>query len=158
MPIEIDWEGLVVAFENRSRQITHFFDRDTGDVVQCVEARDPERHRRLVADRRFLALPKDRGERSEGDMREFLAMVERPELRRELERALASEDPSLAYRDALRASAADEQRFFAFKQQRARERAETWLASMDIPFQKRSEPVKAPREFPDGAPGGPRRR
>ena len=31
MPVDIDWEGLVVGFESRSRQITHFFDRQTGE-------------------------------------------------------------------------------------------------------------------------------
>ena len=30
--MNIDWEGLIVGFESRSRQITHFFDRETGDL------------------------------------------------------------------------------------------------------------------------------
>ena len=37
MPFEIDWEGLIVGFESRSHKITHFFDRQTGDVVQVLE-------------------------------------------------------------------------------------------------------------------------
>jgi len=44
MPLDIDWEGLVVAFENRSQRITHFFDRATGDVVQVLAERDAAKH------------------------------------------------------------------------------------------------------------------
>ena len=49
MPVAIDWEGLTVAFENRSQKITHFFDRETGDVVQVLE-QDAARHAELAGD------------------------------------------------------------------------------------------------------------
>jgi len=63
MAPEIDWEGLVVAFENRSHKITHFFDRQTGDVVQILD-RETDRHAAYAADPRYAALPRDEGERS----------------------------------------------------------------------------------------------
>ncbi len=155
--MNIDWEGIVVAFESRSQQITHFFDRETGEVVQVVRDRDPEKHDRLTADSRFLALPKDHGERGLGEMELFLDEVEKESVRAKLRSALSAPDPALAYREALLSDAREESRFFQFKQRRARERAEQWLASMKIPFEKPPAPSKAEREFPGGAPGGLRK-
>src|SRR5215468_8668279 len=87
MAPEIDWEGLVVAFENRSHKITHFFDRQTGDVVQVLD-RDAERHAALTADPRYAALPRDTGERSRGDLVDFASHCDDDACRRDLEAAL----------------------------------------------------------------------
>jgi hypothetical protein len=133
--LEIDWEGLVVAFESRSRQITHFFDRSSGEVAQVLE-RDVARHSAMTADTRYLAVPRDRGERSRGDLEEFAALCEDPAARRDLEAALSSEDFTTAYRSALLRHPKQESRFFQFKQRRARERAEEWLTGNRIPFEK----------------------
>lgn len=132
--LELDWEGLVVAFESRSRQITHFLDRETGDVVQVL-VRDAERHAAMAADPRYTALPRDSGERSRGDLEDFAASCEEAECRRELSAALADADPATAYRSALIRHPKEEARFFQFKQRRARERAEEWLAAQGIPFE-----------------------
>ena len=135
MPLDVDWEGLVVGFESRSSQITHFFDRQTGEVVQVLE-RDREKHAALTADTRYLALPRDRGERSRGDLEEFAALCEDAAARRDLEAALSSPDFASAYRAALLRHPKEEARFFQFKQRRARERAEDWLAGNGIAFEK----------------------
>jgi len=126
MPIEVDWEGLIVAFENRSHKITHFFDRQTGDVVQVLE-RDAERHASLAGDPRFAALPRDGGERSLGDLEEFARHCEDAGCRGDLSTALAAADPPSAFRDALRRHPKEEAHFFQFKERRARERALEWL-------------------------------
>ncbi len=131
MPLEVDWEGLIVAFENRSQKITHFFDRTTGDVVQVLD-RDTERHAALSADARFSALPKDAGERSLGDLEEFARHCEDADCRRDLAAALAAPDPATRFRDALRQHAREEAHFFQFKERRARERAMEWLRSQGI--------------------------
>ncbi len=155
--MNIDWEGIVVAFESRSQLITHFFDRESGEVVQVVRERDPHRHDELSASPRFLALPKDHGERGMGEMELFLTETENERLREKLRTALSEPDPALSFREALRADGREEARFFQFKQRRARERAEGWLASMGIPFDSKPDPIRAAREFPSGAPGGPRK-
>jgi hypothetical protein len=155
--MNIDWEGIVVAFESRSQLITHFFDRETGEVVQVVKERDPQKHEELTTAPRFIALPKDGGERGMGEMELFLAEVENAKLREKLRSTLKDPDPSVPYRDALRTDAREEAKFFQFKQRHARERAEAWLVSMGIPFEKLPEPAKAQREFSGGAPGGPAR-
>jgi len=139
MPVDVDWEGLVVGFESRSRQITHFFDRQTGEVVQVLE-RDAAKHAALTADPRYLALPRDRGERSRGDLDEFAAMCEDAAARRDLAAALATEDFASAYRAALLRHPKEEGRFFQFKQRRARERAEEWLVGSGIAFEKEPRP------------------
>jgi Uncharacterised protein family (UPF0158) len=126
---DVDWEGLVVAFESRSHQITHFFDRETGEVVQVLE-RDAARHSAMASDPRYVALPRDAGERSRGDLEEFLAQCEDDACRRDLSAALAQTDFSSAYRTALRRHPKEEARFFQFKQRRARARAEEWVANL----------------------------
>ncbi|HET9793155.1 MAG TPA: UPF0158 family protein [Thermoanaerobaculia bacterium] len=146
----LDWEGLVVGFESRSAQITHFLDRETGDVVQVVEARDPARHAELSSSPRYLALPRDRGERGVGEMELFLEEIEDEKAREELRRALSAVRPADAYRSALLGYPREEARFFQFKQRRARERAEEWLAAMGIPFEKKAPVVRAARDFPGG--------
>ena len=133
--VEPDWEGLVVAFESRSRQITHFFDRETGDVVQVLE-RDAARHAAIAADPRYAALPRDSGERSHGDLEDFVATCEEAGCRRDLSAALAEAEPVAAYRSALIRHPKEEARFFQFKQRRARERAEEWLAAQGISFER----------------------
>jgi hypothetical protein len=141
-PLAIDWEGLVVAFESRSGQITHFFDRGTGDVVQVLE-RDAARHSAMSADPRYVAVPRDSGERSRGDLEEFVAMCDDAACRRDLSAALAAEDFVSAYRSALLRHPKEEARFFQFKQRRARERAEQWLTQIGIPVENESRPGRS---------------
>ena len=131
MPLEIDWEGLIVAFENRSQKITHFFDRETGDVVQVL-VRDAARHAELEGDPRFRALPKDHGERTRGDLEDFAAHCEDEDCRRDLRKALESPEPSGAFRQALLSHPKEETHYFQFKERRARERAVEWLKAQGI--------------------------
>jgi len=131
MALAIDWEGLIVAFENRSSKITHFFDRETGDVVQVLE-KDATRHAALSADPRYRALPLDRGERSRGDLEDFAAHCEDEDCRRDLRAALASAEPPAAFRQALLSHPKEETHFFQFKERRARERAIEWLKEQGI--------------------------
>ena len=91
-------KGLIVGFESRSQQITHFFDRETGDVEQVL-VRDAARHARVRGDPRYVALPRDEGERTRGDLEEFLAQCEDAACRRDLSRALAAADPATVYRE-----------------------------------------------------------
>ncbi len=131
MPVEVDWEGLIVAFENRSQKITHFFDRQTGDVVQVLD-RDAERHAALSGDPRFTALPKDSGERTLGDLEDFARHCGDEDCRKDLASALASPESAGRFRDALRRHPKEEAHFFQFKERRARERATEWLKGQGV--------------------------
>ena len=126
MPFEIDWEGLVVGFESRSHKITHFFDRQTGDVVQVL-VQDVARHAELSADGRYAALPRDQGERSRGDCEDFAAHCLDEACRRDLVAALAQEEFSGPFRQTLLRYPKEEAHFFQFKERRAKERAIEWL-------------------------------
>jgi hypothetical protein len=137
MPVQIDWEGLIVGFESRSHQIPHFFDRETGDVEQVLE-RDAERHASMSGDPRFLGLPRDAGARSVGDLQEFLAECEDEACRRKLSAALESPGSVGLYREALLGYPKEEARFFHFKEKQALRRAQEWLAAQGIAFQKRA--------------------
>src|SRR5262245_48778764 len=131
MPLAIDWEGLTVAFENRSQKITHFFDCETGDVVQVLVP-DTARHAELAGNPRYRALPKDQGERSLGDLEEFAAHCEDEDCRRDLSKALEETDSAAAFRRALLAHPKEESHFFQFKERRAKERAIAWLKENGI--------------------------
>jgi hypothetical protein len=133
--MNIDWEGLIVGFESRSRKITHFFDRETGDVEQVLE-RDGERQAAMTGNPRYLALPRDEGERSRGDLEEFLGRCEDSACRAALETALAAADAAPRYREALLRYPREEARFFQFKEHQALERAQRWLAAQGIAFAK----------------------
>lgn len=135
MPMKIDWEGLIVAFESRSHQITHFFDRETGDVEQVLE-RDRERHAAMSEDPRFVALPRDGGERSVGDLEAFLPRCEDEACRRALSAALDAAGSISLYRETLMRYPKEEERFFHFKERQALGRAQAWLEAMGIPFRK----------------------
>ena len=126
MPFEIDWEGLIVGFESRSHKITHFFDRQTGDVVQVLE-KDAQRHAELSADRRYAALPRDEGERSRGDLADFAEHCADEACRRDLLRSLAADDAAGEFRSTLLRYPREEAHFFQFKERRAKERATEWL-------------------------------
>ena len=139
MALRIDWEGLIVGFESRSQQITHFFDRETGDVEQVLE-RDAGRHEAMGRDPRYVALPRDRGERTRGDLEEFLGQCQDAGCRAELSRALESPEFASRYREVLLRHPKEEVRFFQFKEHRALERAQQWLESMGIPFRKPLSP------------------
>ena len=140
MALRIDWEGLIVAFESRSQQITHFFDRETGDVEQVLES-DQERHAAMSADPRFAALPRDRGERSVGDLEEFLSRCENEACRRDLQAALETAGSLSLYRETLMRYPMEEARFFHFKERQAFLRAQRWLTEMAIPFRAPIRPA-----------------
>jgi hypothetical protein len=140
MALRIDWEGLIVAFESRSHKITHFFDRETGDVEQVLES-DRERHEAISADPRFAALPRDGGERSVGDLEEFLSRCEDEACRRDLRAALDAAGSVSLYRETLMRYPIEEARFFHFKERQALERAQDWLTEMAIPFRAPNRPA-----------------
>ena len=129
--MNIDWEGLIVGFESRSQQITHFFDRETGDVEQVLE-RDRQRHAEMAANPRYIALPRDAGERSLGDLLDFLPHCQDAECRGRLQASLDAPETASAYREVLLSYPKEEAHFFQFKERQALKRAREWLAGQGI--------------------------
>ncbi len=133
MALRVDWEGLIVGFESRSHQITHFFDRETGDVEQVL-VREAGRHAEMTGNARYIALPRDEGERSLGDLRDFLPHCQDAECRRRLQACLETDAASAAYREILLSYPKEEAHFFQFKERQALTRAREWLAAKGIPI------------------------
>jgi hypothetical protein len=129
--MRIDWAGLIVGFESRSHQITHFFDRETGDVEQVL-VRDAARHAAMSSDARYVPLPRDEGERTRGDLESFLGECEDETCRMLLARALESADFAGEYRRVLLDYPREESRFFQFKEHEALRRAQEWLRALGI--------------------------
>jgi hypothetical protein len=88
----------------------------------------------MSRDTRYLALPRDEGERSRGDLEEFLGHCEDAGCRQALEAALAAAGSAARYRETLLKYPKEEARFFQFKEHQALERAQRWLASVGVPF------------------------
>jgi len=125
---------LIVGFESRSHQITHFFDSETGDVEQVLE-REVGRHAEMTGSPRYIALPRDGGERSLGDLRDFLSHCQDAECRRRLQVCLetdAADAAAAAYREILLSYPKEEAHFFQFKERQALTRAREWLAAQGI--------------------------
>ena len=129
--MNIDWEGLIVGFESRSHQITHFFDRETGDVEQVLD-REVGRHAEMTGNPRYIALPRDEGERSLGDLRDFLPHCQDAECRRRLQASLETDAAGASYREILLSYPKEEAHFFQFKERQALTRAREWLAAKGI--------------------------
>src|SRR5216110_2571344 len=117
-PVELDWEGLAVAFAARSKLMNHFLDRETGEVVAHLNG-SPELRPALELERagRYVRIPKSTPDVDAARARDFAARMEDPKVREKALAALESEGPN-AFREALIASANDEAAWFIFRDRR----------------------------------------
>lgn len=81
---------------------------------------------------RFVGLPEADTRASYRDLEAFIATVTTPRLRRRLERAIHGRGAFRYFRDELSDEPDDEQRWYAFKQERLRDRIREWLADERI--------------------------
>jgi hypothetical protein len=104
--------------------------------VEQVLEREAARHAEMSSDPRYIALPRDQGERTVGDLEEFLSHCEDESCRKQLAGALKGAGSISAYRDTLIRFPKEEARFFQYKEHRALERAQQWLSAQGISFRK----------------------
>ncbi|HKC25469.1 MAG TPA: UPF0158 family protein [Thermoanaerobaculia bacterium] len=125
--MELDWEGLAVAFAARSKLMNHFLDRETGEVAAHLNG-SPELRPALELERagRYVRIPKSTPEVDTARARAFAARMEDPKVREKALAALEAEGPN-AFREALIASANDEAAWFIFRDRRVREELKAWL-------------------------------
>ena len=125
--MELDWEGLTVAFAARSTQMNHFLDRDTGDVVAHLNGA-PELRGALALERegRYLRIPKSTPDVDAARARDFAPRMESAAVRAKALAALEEDGPN-AFREALIASPEDEKAWFVFRDRRVREELKEWL-------------------------------
>ena len=130
--MELDWEGLAVAFAARSKQMNHFLDRETGDVVAHLNG-SPELRPALEKERegRYLRIPKSTPDVDAARARDFAPRMESAAVREKALAALAA-DGLNAFREALIASPNDEAAWFVFRDRRVRDELRVWLAAQGV--------------------------
>jgi hypothetical protein len=130
--VDLDWEGLTVAFAARSKLMNHFLDRATGEVHAhlngSLELRGALLHEKAG---RYLRIPKSTPDVDAERCRAFAPKIESEEVRRKALAALDAEGVN-AFREALIPSANDEAAWFVFRDRRVREELKAWLVSRGI--------------------------
>jgi hypothetical protein len=134
--MDLDWEGLTVAFAARSMLMNHFLDRASGEVHAHLNGsaglREALLHERSG---RFLRIPKSTADVDAARCRAFAPRMEDAGAREKALLALESAGPG-AFRDVLLAFPNDEKAWFVFRARRVQEELLAWLASQGV----RAEP------------------
>ncbi len=109
------------------------------DVLDEMDLHDWERELLLEADlvrnsppERFLRVPVVDSREGYRDMEEFVGTVQRDSVRLRLEQALDGKGAFRRFKDALLSFPQERERWFAFEQERLRQRMLDWLASEGI--------------------------
>jgi hypothetical protein len=130
--MELDWEGLTVAFAARSKLMNHFLDRGSGEVHAHLNG-SPELREALLHERsgRYLRIPKSTPEVDTARCRAFAPAMKSVNVRAKALAALDADGPG-AFREALLASPEDEKAWFVFRDRRVREELRAWLAAQGV--------------------------
>ena len=130
--MELDWEGLTVAFAARSMLMNHFLDRASGDVHAHLNG-SPELREALLHERagRYLRIPKSTPDVDAVRCRAFAPGMKSAAAREKALLALDAGGPG-AFREALIASPEDEAAWFVFRDRRVREELKVWLATQGV--------------------------
>jgi len=136
--MDLDWEGLTVAFAARSMLMNHFLDRASGEVHAHLNG-SPELREALLHERsgNYLRIPKSTPDVDAARCRAFAPTMEDAAAREKALLALESGGPG-AFRDVLLAVPNDEAAWFVFRDRRVREELRVWLAAQGI----RAEPIR----------------
>jgi hypothetical protein len=130
--MELDWEGLTVAFAARSKLMNHFLDRASGEVVAhlngSTDLREALLHERSG---RYLRIPKSTPDVDAVRCRAFAPGMRSDAVREKALAALEADGPN-AFREALIASPEDEGAWFVFRDRRVREELRAWLAAQGV--------------------------
>jgi len=119
----IDIDGLTVAYLDDSGHFAHYFDTDTGDIVDVAidETREAPRYRRI---------PQRTAQSEAADRRAFVDGLQPSRGRDELARAIGVPE---AFRKALANDRTLERAWYSFKNDRAIAAIESWLEEMKKP-------------------------
>ncbi len=134
--MELDWEGLNVAFAARSLQMNHFLDLETGEVHAHLNG-SLELRSALEKERagRYLRIPKSTPDVDRARCLEFLPRMESEDARRLAAKALEELSGAAsvnAFRMALVGFGNDEAAWFVFRDRCVREELRTWLRAAGV--------------------------
>lgn len=144
-PLQIDWDELETAFENRNEDLTYYLDLVTGHVIldgegedahfdedaEMDDAVDPDAAPRGESTRLYVVSFTDDDETDWMD--EFIEGDDSipPELKATLADCVAS-GPSQKFKDELRHHAGVRARWFLFRSERLHEVMDAWMESNKI--------------------------
>jgi hypothetical protein len=130
--VDLDWEGLTVAFAARSKLMNHFLDRASGEVHAHLNG-SPELREALLHERsgRWLRIPKSTPDVDTARCRSFAPGMKSDAVRAKALVALEAGGPN-AFREALIASPEDEKAWFVFRDRRVRDELRSWLAAQGV--------------------------
>lgn len=121
---DLDWEGLQVAWLDRSGRIAWYFDPATGEVLRAEEGSEPP------GDGTFHLIPHRSAETDRADREAFTAGVEDARMKSELETANRAEEPDAAFRAALVGARELERSWISFRNARASRAVAEWVRGL----------------------------
>jgi hypothetical protein len=128
--VPVDWEALEDAFENNAPEVHSYLHLDTGEVLRVVDGiADPEMHARIASDANYLRVDPVSSREQYRWMERFIPMVEDPELRERLGRAIDGKGAFRRFKDVLMSYGPDRERWFAFRSERLRVFMEAWMSA-----------------------------
>jgi hypothetical protein len=128
--VPIDWEALEDAFENNAPEVHSYLHAGTGEVLRVVDGiADPEMHSRIASDPTYMRIEPVSSREQYRWMERFIPMVDNPELRERLERAIDGKGAFRRFKDVLMSYATERERWFAFRSERLRVFMEAWLGA-----------------------------
>ena len=122
-------DELIMAFEDQSSEMQHFFDRETGEVLTVfTEEMDAEDAARLDADpERYLLIEPVASWVGFEIMGDFVETLPESKARRELARALEQKRPFRRFKDVLLNYPSVEEDWFRFHEQAFIKIIQEWL-------------------------------
>lgn len=114
--IRVSERDLLFALQNRAPGVTHYLDKQTGDVVPVFSYNREMILAEIKKDpNRFLRLAPPSGRQGYAAMVEFAQTVAQPELRAKLEAALNEKSAFHAFRAVIEADRAEEERWLEYR-------------------------------------------
>jgi hypothetical protein len=130
--IEIDMEGLQVAYLDDSGQIEHYLDRESGDVIDIHKSDGRSTGILRNEPGRYLRIPQRDEQSEEADRLAFIESMEDPEMKAQLVVSLSAHAPVQEFRRALALDRQVERAWYSFKNDRAIQAIERWLREIDL--------------------------
>src|SRR5678815_2910751 len=128
--VPVDWEALEDAFENNAPEVHSYLHLTTGEVLRVVDGvADPQMHVRIASDPNYLRSDPASSREQSRWMERYIPMVEHPDIREKLTRAIDGKGAFRRFKDVLMSYGADRERWFTFRSERLRVFMEAWLAA-----------------------------
>jgi len=152
--VPVDWEALEDAFENNAPEVHSYLHIGTGEVLRVVDGiADPEMHARIASDQNYLRVDPVSSREQYRWMERFIPMVDDPDLKDRLGRAIDGKGAFRRFKDVLMSFAPERERWFAFRSERLRVFMEAWLAAHALnPVVRTAWPTAAPEQSKETPP------